>query len=58
MFGPREELRRCGALGYAASIHHGNPVAGLRHDTEVMGYQQDAHAEFAPKIEQQLQDLD
>ena len=57
MLGPREQLRGSGPLGDAAGIHHRHPIAGLRDDAEVMGDQQDAHGEFAPQIEQQLEDL-
>ena len=52
------KTRRDGAgLDDAARIHDGDAVAGLRHDAEVVGDEDHAHAEPVAQAEDQLQDL-
>ena len=43
---PGEKLARLGELGNPAGIHHGDSIAGLGDDPEIVRDQKHAHAEF------------
>ena len=55
--GPANTCRGCAGLDDLAGVHHGDPVAGLRDDAQVVGDQQHAHAGFGAQLQDQLQDL-
>ena len=53
----REATLRLGQLNDLAEVHHGNPVAHVPHDAEVMGDEDQRQPKFALKILQQVDDL-
>ena len=57
MAGSGEELRDGGLLDLSAGVHHHDPVRALRDHPEVVGDQDDAHAEALLEIADQGEDL-
>ena len=53
----REQLFHWSGLDDTSGVHHGDPVAELRHETEVVRNKDDGELAFALSLVQNLDDL-